>query len=88
MISTAPTGFKVWVMAARPKTLWASISPIIIGIAMAYEAGKGDFLSAAAALLAGILLQVGANFANDYLDHVKGIDTADRLGPLRVTHAG
>lgn len=75
-------------MAARPKTLWASISPIIIGIAMAYEAGKGDFLSAAAALLAGILLQVGANFANDYLDHVKGIDTAERLGPLRVTHAG
>ncbi len=74
-------------MAARPKTLWASISPIIIGIAMAYEAGKGDFLSAAAALFAGILLQVGANFANDYLDHVKGIDTADRLGPLRVTHA-
>jgi 1,4-dihydroxy-2-naphthoate octaprenyltransferase len=88
MTSTATTGFKVWVMAARPKTLWASISPIIIGIAMAYEAGKGDFLSAAAALLAGILLQIGANFANDYLDHVKGIDTADRLGPLRVTHAG
>ncbi len=88
MSSSSPTGFKVWVLAARPKTLWASISPIIIGIAMAYAAGKGELLPALAALLAGILLQVAANFSNDYIDFVKGIDKADRLGPMRVTQAG
>ncbi len=75
-------------MAARPKTLWASISPIVIGIAMAYAAGKGEPLPALAALLAGVLLQVAANFSNDYIDYVKGVDNADRLGPMRVTQAG
>lgn len=88
MTNSTPTGLKVWLLAARPKTLWASVSPILIGIAMAYEAEKGDWLAAAAALLAGVLLQVAANFANDYIDHAKGIDRPDRLGPLRVTQAG
>jgi 1,4-dihydroxy-2-naphthoate octaprenyltransferase len=79
---------RIWLLAARPKTLWASVSPIIIGIAMAYEAGQGHLWSALAALFAGVMLQVGANFANDYLDHAKGVDTANRLGPTRVTQAG
>ena len=83
-----PSGLKIWLLAARPKTLWASVAPILIGIAMAYESGKGELWPAAAALFAGVLLQVAANFANDYLDHVKGIDTAERLGPMRVTQAG
>lgn len=88
MSSNPPSGFKVWLLAARPKTLWASISPILIGIAMAYAAGKGELLPALAALLAGVLLQVAANLSNDYIDYVKGIDKADRLGPMRVTQAG
>jgi 1,4-dihydroxy-2-naphthoate octaprenyltransferase len=87
-MTTAPSRIQVWLLAARPKTLWASASPIIIGIAMAYEAGKGHLWSALAALFAGVMLQIGANFANDYLDYVKGVDTVDRLGPTRVTQAG
>lgn len=78
----------IWVLASRPKTLWAAISPVVIGIAMAFEAGKGGWGAAIAALLGGVLLQIGANFANDYLDYVKGTDTHERLGPMRVTHAG
>lgn len=87
-MTTTPSRMQIWLLAARPKTLWASASPIIIGIAMAYEAGKGHLWSALAALFAGVMLQVGANFANDYLDYGKGVDTADRLGPTRVTQAG
>ncbi len=87
-MNPTPSRFQVWVLAARPKTLWASASPIIIGAAMAYEAGRGHLWSALAALFAGVLLQVGANFANDYIDHAKGVDTDERLGPIRVTQAG
>ncbi|MEW6411458.1 MAG: 1,4-dihydroxy-2-naphthoate polyprenyltransferase [Candidatus Zixiibacteriota bacterium] len=79
---------KVWILAARPKTLWAAISPVIIGTAMAYEAGQVHWLSAAAAFFGAVLIQIGTNFANDYFDHKKGTDREDRLGPTRVTQAG
>lgn len=75
-------------LASRPKTLWASISPVIIGTAMAFQAGKGDWGSAIVVLFAAVMIQIGTNFANDYLDFTKGTDTSDRLGPIRVTQAG
>jgi len=79
---------KIWTLAARPKTLWASISPVIIGTALAYESGKVHWLSAIIALFGAILIQIGTNFANDYFDHTRGADTKDRLGPQRMTQAG
>ncbi len=82
------TSFKIWALAARPKTLPASIAPVIIGTAMAYAAGKGHLLSALMALFGGVMIQIGTNFTNDYFDAVKGTDTHERLGPLRVTQAG
>lgn len=80
--------WKVWLLAARPKTLWAGIAPVIIGTAIA--AGDGGFhLAAALCALAGsVFIQIGTNFANDYFDFVKGTDTADRIGPVRATQAG
>lgn len=78
----------VWMLAARPKTLWASVSPVIIGTALAYEDGSVHWLSAVMALLGAILIQIGTNFANDYFDHSRGTDTKERIGPLRVTQAG
>lgn len=78
----------LWVLAMRPKTLWAGATPVLIGSAMAAERGAFHALSAIAALIGALLLQIGANFANDYFDYVKGADTDDRLGPLRVTQAG
>lgn len=79
---------KIWALAARPKTLWASISPVIIGTALAYEDGKAHWLSAFIALFGAVLIQIGTNFANDYFDHTRGADTQERLGPQRMTQAG
>jgi 1,4-dihydroxy-2-naphthoate octaprenyltransferase len=77
-----------WLLAARPKTLPAAIAPVLIGTAMAYRDGGFHLLAAAAALVGAVLIQVGTNYANDYLDFHRGTDTEDRLGPTRVTQAG
>jgi 1,4-dihydroxy-2-naphthoate octaprenyltransferase len=81
---------RIWAMAARPRTLPAAIAPVLVGTAAAVQwAGKlprfGAFL---AALIGSIFIQIGTNLANDYSDARRGADTADRLGPVRVTSAG
>lgn len=75
-------------MAARPKTLPAAAAPVIVGAAVAWHAGAFQPAPALAALLAALLLQIGANYANDVYDFKKGADTHTRLGPTRVTQAG
>ena len=75
-------------LAARPKTLWASVAPVVVGTAMAYGDGLHHWPSASSALLCAVLIQIGTNFANDYFDYKKGADTAQRQGPLRLTQAG
>jgi 1,4-dihydroxy-2-naphthoate octaprenyltransferase len=81
---------RIWVMAARPRTLPAAIAPVLVGTAAAVEwAGKLPRLGAFfAALLGSVFIQIGTNLANDYSDAKRGADTADRLGPVRVTSAG
>ena len=79
---------QIWTMASRPKTLWAAVSPVIIGTAMAYGSNGFHFYSAIAALFGALMIQIGTNFANDYFDFKKGIDRKDRLGPTRVTQTG
>jgi 1,4-dihydroxy-2-naphthoate octaprenyltransferase len=90
MSMQAPTVSRqqAWVMAARPKTLPAAISPVIAGTALA--AGDGHFvlLPALAALMGALLLQIGSNLANDYFDAINGADTHQRIGPVRVTASG
>lgn len=82
------TTWQIWVLAARPKTLPAAAAPVIVGAAVA--TGESQFLlcPALAALAGALLLQVGANFANDVFDFKRGADTTARLGPTRVTQAG
>ena len=77
-----------WVLAIRPKTLPASICPVIVGTALAIADKEFKTLPALAALVCSLLLQIGVNLANDYFDYIKGIDTSDRLGPIRVTYSG
>jgi len=79
---------RIWILACRPKTLWAGIAPVIIGTAMAFEDGKGHLPAALCALCGAVFIQIGANFANDYYDCLKGADRSGRKGPLRVTQAG
>jgi 1,4-dihydroxy-2-naphthoate octaprenyltransferase len=79
---------QAWVLASRPKTLPAAISPVIVGVALAAADGSFALWPALAALLAALLLQIGSNLANDYFDAINGADTPDRIGPIRVTAAG
>lgn len=79
---------KIWIDAARPKTLWAAIAPVIIGTAMAYSEEQFHLLAAVATLLAAILIQIGTNYANDYFDFSHGADNEKRLGPIRATSSG
>jgi 1,4-dihydroxy-2-naphthoate octaprenyltransferase len=79
---------QAWMLAARPKTLPAAVAPVAVGIAVAVRDGSFAPLPALAALAGALLLQVGVNLANDYFDFKKGVDTAGRKGPLRVTQAG
>ncbi len=88
MLASSPSRAAIWTLAARPKTLWAAFAPVLMGTAMAFEAGGFHALSALAALVGALLIQIGTNFSNDYADFLKGADTEARKGPLRATQAG
>ncbi len=78
-----------WLLAARPKTLAAAITPVLVGTALAHNAAvPTHWLSFTCALLGAVFIQIGTNYVNDALDFKKGADTHTRLGPLRVTQAG
>ncbi len=81
---------RLWLMAARPRTLPAAIAPVLVGTAASVEwAGRLPRLGAfVAALIGSVFIQIGTNLSNDYSDAKRGADTADRLGPVRVTSAG
>jgi 1,4-dihydroxy-2-naphthoate octaprenyltransferase len=75
----------IWVQGARPRTLGASVTPVLVGTAAAGTAIAWRFV---AALLVGLGLQLGVNFANDFNDGIRGVDTPERLGPPRLTSSG
>ena len=75
-------------MAARPRTLPAAISPVLVGTSLAGSEGTFRPLAFVAALIGSIFIQVGTNLSNDYSDAQRGADTEDRLGPVRVTAGG
>ncbi|HEX4455827.1 MAG TPA: 1,4-dihydroxy-2-naphthoate polyprenyltransferase [Kofleriaceae bacterium] len=78
----------IWLQAARPKTLPAAATPVIVGTACAHACGGVAWGPALAALGGALALQIGANFANDAFDAEKGADGADRIGPVRAVAAG
>ena len=84
----AITAARAWILAARPKTLTAAVAPVLVGTGLAAHDGQLAVLPALAALVGAILIQIATNLANDYYDFVRGGDTADRVGPVRVTQAG
>lgn len=79
---------RLWLLAARPRTLAAAIAPVLVGTALAVSEDVfrvGPFL---AALVGSVFIQVGTNLSNDYSDARRGADREDRLGPVRVTAGG
>jgi len=87
-VSVRPGSLGAWLLASRPKTLSAAAAPVLVGTACASARGEVKWGPALAALLGALLLQIGANFANDVFDFEKGADTAERLGPTRAVQAG
>jgi 1,4-dihydroxy-2-naphthoate octaprenyltransferase len=81
-------GWRVWWLAARPRTLPVAFAPVLVGTALAAAEGAARPLPALAALLGALLLQIGANFANDLFDSEKGADGEDRIGPPRAMQLG
>ncbi len=79
---------RIWLMAARLRTLPASVAPVLVGTALGARDGDLRPLAFAAALAGAMLIQVGTNLSNDYSDARRGADTEDRLGPVRVTAGG
>ena len=77
-----------WVQGARPRTLVAAVCPVLVGTAAAAAEGPVVAWRAVAALVVALALQVGVNYANDYSDGLRGADTPDRLGPVRLTATG
>jgi 1,4-dihydroxy-2-naphthoate octaprenyltransferase len=81
-------GLALWVQGARPRTLVAAVVPVLVGTAAAGGAGRVIAWRALAALVVALALQVGVNYANDYSDGLRGTDTPERLGPVRLTASG
>jgi 1,4-dihydroxy-2-naphthoate octaprenyltransferase len=78
-----------WILASRPKTLSASVVPVLVGTGLALrENDPVPWFYFLVVLLGAVAIQIGTNMINDALDFRKGADTGARLGPMRVTQAG
>jgi 1,4-dihydroxy-2-naphthoate octaprenyltransferase len=83
-----PSSVRIWLMAARVRTLPAAIGPVLVGTSLAGYLHVFHPLRFVAALVGAIFIQVGTNLSNDYSDARRGADTEDRLGPVRITAGG
>ena len=80
---------RVWLAAARPRTLPAAVAPVLVGSALAFHDGRFRPGTATLCLAFAVLVQIGANFANDYYDFVQGADTCRAArGPKRAVASG
>ena len=79
---------KLWILASRPKTLPAAVAPVLVGTALAFNAGKFNAVAASVALVCSLFIQIGTNFVNDLYDYLKGTDDENRVGPERALASG
>lgn len=84
----AESRLAIWISATRPRTLSAATAPVLVGSALAAQAGHFNLWAAMLCLSFALLMQIGANFANDYYDFLRGADSAARVGPRRAVAAG
>ena len=86
-----PGSLKAWLLAARPKTLSGAAVPVMIGLALAFAdigVDRFDVVPAVLCVLFAFIMQIDANFVNDYFDFVRGNDDDARLGPCRACAQG
>ena len=80
-----------WFDATRPKTLLASIAPVLIGLAVSYSDNNMSIprpFVAVLTIVCALLIQIGSNISNDLFDFINGADNADRVGPNRAAQSG
>lgn len=80
--------FESWILASRPKTLPAAVVPVLVGSALAISVNKFFLPYSIVALVCALLIQIGTNFTNDLYDFLKGADSKQRKGPVRVLASG
>lgn len=88
METVQTNSIKAWLLAARPKTLAGAATPVLLGCALAYADGWFQPVPALLCFLFAFLMQIDANFINDFFDYLKGSDREDRLGPERACAQG
>ena len=88
MENVRTNSIKAWILAARPKTLAAAATPVLLGCALAYTDGAFQWIPAVLCFLFAFSMQIDDNFINDYYDFLKGSDREDRLGPERACAQG
>lgn len=91
MMEIKPNTFRAWFLAARPKTLTAAAVPVMLGSSYAWHLTGGDgygFVPMVLCFLFAFVMQIDANFVNDYFDCVRGRDNEARLGPQRACQQG
>lgn len=89
MTSSRTNQIKYWILASRPKTLTGAVAPVMLGLcATVHDSGSILWIPAVLCILFAVLMQINANFINDYYDCVKGVDTEERLGPERACSQG
>lgn len=83
-----PGSWPIWVKTARPFTLTAAVSPVLVGTAVAGYEGTFRPILFIVTLLSCVFLQIGANFFNEYFDHRYGLDSVESLGASTVIFTG
>ncbi|MFM7262076.1 MAG: 1,4-dihydroxy-2-naphthoate octaprenyltransferase [bacterium] len=83
-----PGTLAIWISAIRPKTLGASLCPVLVGATLARVDGVFRWEPVLVALAGAVALQVASNFANDLFDGLRGTDGAGRIGPRRAVGSG
>lgn len=77
-----------WLIAIRPKTLTASLAPILLAFSLALSEGYLNFPVLFLILLTTLSIQVGTNLTNDYFDYLKGVDHSKKEGNVKVLVKG
>ena len=83
-VKNPPVAWRVWLKTARPFSLTAAVSPVLVGTAVAAYDGTFHLVSFLAALFSGVFLQIGANYFNEYFDYRYGLDHPESLGSMTV----